>query len=160
MPATFTVDAYPGQVFRGTVTSIRKAAINVQNVVTYDVVVGVSNTDLKLFPGMTANVKILVDQHHDVLKIPNAALRFRPADAQTKPKPGAKMVWTLDKNGRPQPAGVVLGISDGAYTEITGGDLKEGDPVIIASFLKRDAAAQTAAPFGGGQRPMGRGPGF
>jgi len=160
MPATFTVDAYPGQVFQGTVTSIRKAAMNVQNVVTYDVVVGVSNTDLKLFPGMTANVKILVDQHHDALKIPNAALRFRPADVQTKTKPGGRMVWILDKNGRPQAARVSMGISDGAYTEITGGDLKEGDPVIIASFSKKDAAVPTAAPFGGGQRPMGRGAGF
>ena len=60
--ATFTVDAYPGLVFRGHVTSVRKAPINVQNVITYDAVIGVSNPDLKLFPGMTANVKILVDQ--------------------------------------------------------------------------------------------------
>ena len=56
------MDAYPGQVFHGTVTSIRKAPINVQNVVTYDVVIGVANPDLKLFPGMTANVKILIDR--------------------------------------------------------------------------------------------------
>jgi len=56
-PATFSVDAYPGRVFDGTVTSIRQAAINVSNVITYDVVIGVSNADLKLFPGMTANVK-------------------------------------------------------------------------------------------------------
>ena len=77
--ADFTVDAYPGQVFHGKVTSIRKAPINVQNVVTYDVVIGVANPDLKLFPGMTANVKILIDRHKDVLKIPNAALRFHPA---------------------------------------------------------------------------------
>ena len=60
-PATFTVDAYPGRVFKGSVTSIGKAPINVQNVITYDVVIGVSNPDLKLFPGMTANVKILVE---------------------------------------------------------------------------------------------------
>ena len=79
--ADFTVDAYPGQVFHGKVTSIRKAPINVQNVVTYDVVIGVANPDLKLFPGMTANVKILIDRHKDVLKVPNAALRFHPADA-------------------------------------------------------------------------------
>ena len=83
-PADFTVDAYPGQVFHGTVTSIRKAPINVQNVITYDVVIGVSNPDLKLFPGMTANVKILVDQRTNVLKVPNAALRYHPADAAPK----------------------------------------------------------------------------
>ena len=60
-------------------TSIRKAPINVQNVITYDVVIGVSNPDLKLFPGMTANVKILVNQRPNVLKVPNAALRYHPA---------------------------------------------------------------------------------
>ncbi len=63
--ATFTVDAYPGQVFKGAVTDIRKAPINVQNVITYNVVIGVSNPDLKLFPGMTANVKILVNQRSE-----------------------------------------------------------------------------------------------
>ena len=78
-PATFTVDAYPGQTFTGSVTSIRKAPINVQNVITYDAVIGVSNADLKLFPGMTANVKILVNQRPHVLKVPNAALRYHPA---------------------------------------------------------------------------------
>ena len=65
-------------------TSIRKAPINVQNVMTYDVVIGVANPDLKLFPGMTANVKIMIDRHKDVLKIPNAALRFHPAGARQK----------------------------------------------------------------------------
>ena len=78
-PATFTVDAYPGQVFTGNVTSIRKAPINVANVITYDAVIGVSNPDLKLFPGMTANVKILVNQRPNVLKVSNAALRYHPA---------------------------------------------------------------------------------
>ena len=83
--ATFTVDAYPGRVFKGSVTSVRQAPINVQNVITYDVVIGVSNPDLKLFPGMTANVKIMVDQRTDVLKVPNAALRFRPAVGTAAP---------------------------------------------------------------------------
>src|SRR4030095_9729103 len=85
--AQFTVDAYPGQIFRGTVTSIRKAPINVQNVVTYDVVIGVANPDLKLFPGMTANVKILIDRRTDVLKIPNAALRFHPENGTPRKAP-------------------------------------------------------------------------
>jgi HlyD family secretion protein len=80
--ATFTVDAYPSQKFHGSVVEIRQAPINVQNVVTYDVVVAVSNPDLKLFPGMTANVNVVVDHRDDVLRVPNAALRFRPADAK------------------------------------------------------------------------------
>ncbi|MEK6660413.1 MAG: efflux RND transporter periplasmic adaptor subunit, partial [candidate division NC10 bacterium] len=78
--ATFTVDAYPGEIFRGKVVQIRQAPINVQNVITYNVVIGVSNQDLKLFPGMTANVKILVDRRENVLRIPIASLRFRPPD--------------------------------------------------------------------------------
>ena len=107
-PATFTVDAYPGRVFQGAVTSVRKAPINVQNVITYDVVIGVSNPDLKLFPGMTANVKILVDQRPNVLKVPNAALRYHPAMRRRKaqrrrPRPSKaeaaapqQAVWVLD----------------------------------------------------------------
>jgi HlyD family secretion protein len=153
MPATFTVDAYPGQVFHGSVTSIRKAAINVQNVITYDVVISFSNPDQKLFPGMTANVKILINQHQNVLKIPAAALRFRPSGAPVKTKPGAAVVWILDATGRPTPLSVSLGLSDGVSTEVTGGSLKEGDRVIVASFSPKTGGA--SAP------PMGRrGPGF
>jgi HlyD family secretion protein len=75
---TFSVDAYPTRRFKGTVQQVRNAAIMVQNVVTYDAVVGVDNKDLLLKPGMTANVEFLVSEKSDVLKIPNAALRFRP----------------------------------------------------------------------------------
>lgn len=78
-PAAFTVDAFQGRTFRGEVAQMRKAAQVVQNVVTYIAVIGTSNTDLSLFPGMTANVRITVDTRENVLKIPNAALRFRPA---------------------------------------------------------------------------------
>ncbi len=79
--ATFTVDAYPERIFRGKVSEIRNAPIIVQNVVTYDVVVLVSNKDLKLKPGMTANVSVMIAHREGVLKIPNAALRFRPESA-------------------------------------------------------------------------------
>ena len=83
--ATFTVDAFPGDMFTGTVTQIRKAPQVVQNVVTYTVIVGVDNPSGKLMPGMTANVKLVVAQKPSALKVPNAALRFRPAgvDAAT-----------------------------------------------------------------------------
>lgn len=77
--ATFTVDAFPGRTFRGTVKQMRKAAQVVQNVVTYIAVIDAANPDLGLFPGMTANVRLIVDTRDSVLKVPNAALRFRPA---------------------------------------------------------------------------------
>lgn len=79
--ATFTVDSFPGRVFRGKVAQVRKAALVVQNVVTYTAVIATSNADLSLFPGMTANVRIVVDSRENVLRVPNAALRFRPAGA-------------------------------------------------------------------------------
>jgi len=78
--ATFTVDAYPGQVFRGTVMQVRHSPTNVQNVITYTVVIAVDNPDMKLFPGMTANVRLVTDRLSNVVKIPSAALRFRPPD--------------------------------------------------------------------------------
>jgi HlyD family secretion protein len=171
--ATFTVDAYPGRVFKGEVTSVREAPINVQNVITYDVVIGVSNQDLKLFPGMTANVKIMIDQRTDVLKVPNSALRFHPASAApAKSANGNKggvrrggaapvqAVWVLDAQNKPQQVKVQTGETDGTFTEITGGDLKEGDKVILAALSKQGTPAGGSAfnaPQGGGGR---RGPGF
>jgi HlyD family secretion protein len=153
MPATFTVDAYPGQIFHGSVASIRKAAINVQNVITYDVVISFSNPEQKLFPGMTANVKILIDEHQNALKIPDAALRYRPAGVAAKTKPGTTEVWILDAKGRPAPVPVSLGLTDGVSTEVIGGGLKEGDRVIVASLTAKSSGAPAA--------PMGRrGPGF
>src|SRR5207248_3254741 len=82
---TFTVDAFPGQTFAGVVTQIRKAAQIVQNVVTYTVVISVDNPGGRLLPGMTANVKLVYAEKPDVLKVPNAALRFRPAGADAGP---------------------------------------------------------------------------
>jgi HlyD family secretion protein len=164
-PTNFTVDAYPGRTFRGQVASIRKAPINVQNVVTYDVVVTVSNPDLKLFPGMTANVNILVAKHDDVLKVPNAALRFRPPEQAAAAKSGKKglahhaasgsqTVWVLDRSkDKPRPVQIQTGLSDGTYTEVTSGDLKPGDQVITAALsAKGDSSSNAPA------RP--RGPGF
>ena len=83
----FTVDAFPSRTFHGKVVQVRNAPITVQNVVTYDTVIGVNNADLKLKPGMTANVSIVIAHKDDVLKIKNAALRYRPADA---PTPGVR----------------------------------------------------------------------
>jgi HlyD family secretion protein len=100
--ATFTVDAYPGQIFHGTVMQVRRSPVNVQNVITYTVVIAVDNPEMKLFPGMTANVRLVTDHLSAVLKIPSAALRFRPpddllpADAKTTDKKGGKVDGQTD----------------------------------------------------------------
>jgi HlyD family secretion protein len=159
-PATFTVDAYPGQIFHGEVWQIRQAAINVQNVITYDVVITVSNKDLKLFPGMTANVKILVDRHANVLKVSNAALRFRPAGTQTvsgaRRAAPAPTVWLLQKNGELKSVRIQTGLTDGTFTEVTGGDLKDGMQVVIATLASNpQSSGTTPTPVssGGGRVP-------
>jgi len=160
--ATFTVDAYPGQTFTGSVTQIREAPINVQNVITYDAVIGVSNPDLKLFPGMTANVKIFVDQRPNVLRVLNSALRYHPATQVSSTASAAKTavkgtmpeqaVWILDADNKPQRVVVTTGQSDGTYTEVTGGGLKDGDRVITAALTATAAASSPPSQV--------KGPGF
>jgi HlyD family secretion protein len=78
MDASFTVDAYPGETFHGTIRQVRLAATTVQNVVTYNAVIDVANPDLRLKPGMTANVKVVIEKVDNMLRLPNAAIRFRP----------------------------------------------------------------------------------
>ena len=167
-PATFTVDAYPGQVFTGNVTSIRKAPINVANVITYDAVIGVSNPDLKLFPGMTADVKILVNQRVNVLKVSNAALRYHPASATPAPaastgsrKGGAleKAVWILDPDNKPSRVVLTTGETDGTNSEVLTGSLKDGDNAIVAE-LASAAPASGGSPVSQTGARGGRGPGF
>jgi HlyD family secretion protein len=104
-PATFTVDSFPGRTFRGTVGQVRKAALVVQNVVTYTAVIATSNPNLELFPGMTANVRIVVDTRENALKLPNAALRFRPTGAADSREPGAAAAEEESKKGGGQQAG-------------------------------------------------------
>jgi HlyD family secretion protein len=139
----FTVDAYSDTTFKGKVLQVRNAPITVQNVVTYDVVIQVDNPDFKLKPGMTANVSLIISIEKDVLKIPNASLRFRPPE-KGAPVPGKKSekkrpgVWILE-NGKPKRVPVTLGISDGSYTEIVSGDLKEGQELIVESLAKAKA---------------------
>jgi HlyD family secretion protein len=171
----FTVDAFPMQTFQGKVVQVRNAPITVQNVVTYDTVIGVSNPDLKLKPGMTANVSIIVAHKDDVLQIKNAALRYRPPDAtpvETKRtstsrpgRPGGgrssagqegraeRTVYVLPSGAsRPQPVQVKTGISDGITTEVIEG-LKEGDRVVTAELASTTTAPSPPAnPFSGGRR--------
>ncbi len=143
LPATFTVDAFPRRSFAGEIVQIRKSPVSVQNVVSYTVVISARNPDLALLPGMTANVRIVVEQRDAALKVPNAALRFRPAEAaeprHAQRPPAARAgrdagrsgsVWVLEA-GSPKAIDVQLGLSDGLSTEITGGELKEGTEVIV-----------------------------
>ena len=137
----FTVDAYPEVTFKGKVFQVRNAAVTVQNVVTYDVVVQTNNQDLKLKPGMTAEVSIITSVVRDVVRIPNGALRFRPL-VKGKPVAGARgpAVWTLE-NDQPKRIPVKIGFSDGTYTELVSGEVKEGDLVIIESLSKPNTPA-------------------
>jgi HlyD family secretion protein len=167
----FSVDAFPNQTFHGKVVQIRNAPITVQNVVTYDTVIGVSNPDLKLKPGMTANVSIVVAHRDDVLKVTNAALRFRPAESKTveakrpaiprNPHPNTggrnrseyqseRTVYVLPKGAsKPNPVQIKTGISDGVSTEVAEG-LREGDRVVTAALgIEKRATPAPANPFSG-----------
>jgi HlyD family secretion protein len=170
--ATFIVDAYPGQVMRGTVREIRAAPIMVQNVVNYNAVIAVDNPELKLKPGMTATVAILVAQQANVLKIPRAALRFQP---QLTPKErdqfvmafqqqqatnstgnmgatprrswqNTPKVWTLTSEGTLSPVIVRLGINDDQFSELQDGDLQEGQELLIGLNEKDGRGASGVRP--------------
>ena len=106
MAASFTVDAYPGETFRGKIRQIRNAPQTVQNVVTYDAVIDVDNPELKLKPGMTANVTFVYAEKEDVLKVPNAALRFRPPPSHAGGRQGrtGRARGLPAREGRPAPA--------------------------------------------------------
>lgn len=128
-PARFRVDAYPKRTFEGMVSQVRNAPISIQNVVTYDVVITVANPDLKLKPGMTANVTIVTDEKENPLRVPNGALRFRMPDVPVDRK--ATAVWVEDQRGHVRRVPVTTGIADSLSTEIVDGALQEGDAVIV-----------------------------
>jgi len=245
--ATFTVDAYPERVFRGKVTEIRNAPQTIQNVVTYDVVIQVDNRDLKLKPGMTANVSIQIEHKENILKIPNSALRFRPESAKkeetpkvsrpkqeapsserggavierlakelnltddqrsklemifrssrgeiqeirekskpeeaqvrirtlirqkmwgmlteeqkeklkqmrsspekTQARPGR--VWVLGPDGKPMPVEILIGITDGTFSEVVQGELEEGTEVIVEEVSNKRVRSGTPVPTTRGLR--------
>lgn len=173
MTATFTVDAFPYERFTGRIRQIRNNSTTVQNVVTYDAVIDVENSDLRLRPGMTANVTVIIAQRPDALRISNAALRFRPPQGQGRGAAGGatgggaagggaaggkptghaldmrpvatdqRVVWRL-KDAAIEPVHIRIGITDGTLTEIVSGDLKPGDKTVTD--------AGTGAPAGGGFR--------
>lgn len=159
-PAWFTVDSFPGKTFRGTVAHVRKAPQVVQNVVTYIAIIRAANPEAALFPGMSANVRIQTDSRSGVLKVPNAALRFKPAEhvdsrssssaspdrrqpvtfaAATRrdgPRANARL-WVPTASGTPRAVPVELGVTDGQYTEVVRSEgLSEGDAVIVGTISK------------------------
>ena len=132
--ARFTVEAYPDKTFEGEVNQVRQAPQTVQNVITYDVVITVANPQLLLKPGMTATVRVITAERRNVLRVPDAALRYVPgglssgsvhAEAQT---PG---LWVL-RSGRPVRVAVTPGLDDDSYTEIVTSDVREGESVIVS----------------------------
>jgi len=148
-PVKFLVDAFPDAEYRGAVRQVRLNAKTEQNVVTYNVVVDVANPDLALMPGMTANLRVLVETRPNVLRVATTALRFRPVDSANEGghKPRGSAVYVL-ADGKPKRVAVKTGISDKAFTEILSGKLKPGDPVIVADLtVKKDS---------GGSMPRGR----
>jgi len=130
--ASFTVDAYPQRVFQGTVTQVRQSPQTVQNVVTYDVVITVDNSRLALMPGMTAAAQMVAAERDNVLRAPGQALRYSPRDAPAfaSGEGGRGRIWVL-REGKPTPVDVRLGLSDDAFTEVSGPGLYSGEPVIV-----------------------------
>jgi HlyD family secretion protein len=162
-PVTYTVDAYPGRLFTGTVRQIRKAPRIEQNVVTYVVVIAAENPDELLLPGMTANLQVVVAKREAVLKVPNTALRFRPAGqaveeehagrsgdveaaGNSADEPGVPgRVFVLGRNGQPMLLPLRLGITDGRMTEVLAGYLREGQAVITGPAGTSGSAPDAAS---------------
>ncbi len=138
----FSVDAYPDRVFTGAVRRIRLDSTVLQNVVTYDVVIDVSNPDEILLPGMTAFVNIVIQERADSLRIPLAAFKFYLTGSVSSKI--AKTVYRLE-NGKAVAVPVEIGISDGKYGEVIGGDLKAGDAVILEDLNANTAQGKSVA---------------
>jgi HlyD family secretion protein len=179
----FTVQALPGQKFDGTVQQVRLQSLTQENVVNYTVVVSVRNEQKKLLPGMTARVEFLVKTADDVLKVPNAALRFQPEGATAEVQPASSRprvagqttrrgrqdaggtrqrpgtLYVLDANGKPQAMRVLTGITDGTSTEVRGKDLQPEMKVILGTTRATAQTSGASGPFSGGQQQTGRRPG-
>jgi HlyD family secretion protein len=148
MKATFTVDAWPGRKFEGSIRQVRNAPTTVQNVVTYDAVVDVDNADLALKPGMTANVTFTWDHRDDVLTIPNVALRFHPPDAKPVRGEGKQRTVYALRDGELVPVAIEVGLTDGRVTEVVSGELAEGEAVV--TDLSTGATPGSGGGGGGG----------
>ena len=127
----FAVDSFPDEVFEGVVTQVRNNPITTSNVVTYEVIIGIDNKDLKIKPGMTANVEIITAEKEDVLLVPNKALRFYTLDKNGEViRYKDKGIWLL-QNGKAKRVNIVTGVSNDDVTEIVSDVVKVGDEVIL-----------------------------
>jgi HlyD family secretion protein len=142
--ASFTVDAFPSRIFRGSVVQVRQSPISVQNVITYDAVIAVSNPGLLLKPGMTATASIVRSQSRNVLRVPSQALRFSPAGA-AKPVSGQRAVW-IQRDGKLVQVPVTVGLDDQTNAEITSGDLTVGDQVVTFQAATKTGKPKAATP--------------
>ena len=163
LPASFSVDAFPRRSFPGEVRQIRESPTNAQKAVSYTVVISAANPDLALLPGMTAKVRVTVGSRQSVLKMPNTALRFRPptdddkaaAKADAKRAGGGRRdgadktkkrsVYVL-VHGRLDERELELGLADERFTEVLGGELAEGEAVVIGIETPVDPNAKAASP--------------
>ena len=128
---TYTLDGYQDSVFQGKVTQVRISPTTVSNVVTYTVIVNVNNEDLKLIPGMTANVSIITDKSENVLCAPSLALKYNPNTDGTRYK--TQGIWVLEKNNKPKRVEIQTGASNDSKVEVISDELKEGDKIITGS---------------------------
>lgn len=178
----FTVDAYPGRTFEGRINQVRLSPQNVQNVITYNVVIDVDNPDQKLKPGMTTNLIFYIAERNNVARIPNAALRFTPQgltarqirealpEAQRRTEIASatdpvlegqrRVIWVSGADKKPQPRLIKVGITDGSSTEMIEGNLKEGETVIVGLNItgqNSTSSTQRAPGFGNVPRSPGGG---
>jgi len=128
--ASFTVDAFPRKVFQGSVVQVRQSPVSVQNVITYDAVIAVSNPNLLLKPGMTATASIIKSQSLNVLRIPSQGLRFTPPGA-AKLAVGQRAVW-VERDGKLVQVPLTIGLDDQTFAAVKAGDLKLGDRVVTS----------------------------
>lgn len=153
-PVRFTVDAFPNRTFHGVVKQRRLNPTTLQNVVTYDVVVSVDNPELILMPGMTAYVNIVVAQRKNVLLVPNAALRFKPAETAGKKnvrpksqeghkKAAGRTVYVLEKD-QLKPVSIATGITDNKFTEVLSGDIRAGQQVVTEETVTSENPGQSS----------------
>ena len=151
---TFTVDSYAGVTFTGEVTQVRMASTTTSSVVTYPVIIEAENPGGKLFPGMTANISVHVDEARDVLAVTSAAFRYHPAAAAHDARPPAekgRTLYLLGTDGRPERLVVETGLSDGSFTEIRSQDAAlEGREAILGVAVAPKAGAAT----GGANNPF------
>lgn len=160
---SFTVDAYPTETFSGTVKQVRQEATTTNNVVTYEVVISAPNADMKLKPGLTANVTIFTSELDGVLSIPSKALRYSPEKETVGKRKivdcnGKNKVWTLEGNQVVAHA-VKIGMTDGTHTQILGG-IAAGKQIITGIKMNTDEAdgdgPQESSPFAPGPRKQNK----